>query len=113
MYVYKSTVGSAHKYTSTGADPGFQGRGGALKKIAPSKGRHEHFWGISCEKSRFYAKKLYFFPILGGGSAPPWIRPCNGLDPETSLQLFKTYVRPILLYGMKILLPTKTQGSDL
>ena len=51
-------------------DPGFQVRGGTLKKIAPS----EHFWGISCEKSRFYAKKSYFFPILGGppppGSAP-------------------------------------------
>jgi hypothetical protein len=24
---------------------------GALKKIAPRGGRHEHFWGISCEKS--------------------------------------------------------------
>jgi hypothetical protein len=35
----------------TGADPGFQVRGGALKKIAPSGGRREHFWGISCEKS--------------------------------------------------------------
>ena len=35
------------------------------------EGRHEHFWGISCEKSRFYAKKSYFFPILGrGGGAP-------------------------------------------
>jgi hypothetical protein len=33
------------------------GGGGALKKIAPSGGRREHFWGISCEKSRFYAKK--------------------------------------------------------
>ena len=31
--------------------------GGALKKIAPSGGRREHFWGISCENSRFYAKK--------------------------------------------------------
>ena len=40
-----------------GADPGFQvrGGGGALKKIAPSRGRRENFWGISCEKSRFYA----------------------------------------------------------
>jgi hypothetical protein len=39
-------------------------------------GRRENFWGISCEKSRFYAKKSYFFPILGGGDAPPpWIRP--------------------------------------
>jgi hypothetical protein len=26
-------------------------------------GRREHFWGISCEKSRFYAKKSYFFQI--------------------------------------------------
>ena len=46
----------------TGTDPGFQVRGGAhLKKIAPSGGRREIFWGISCEKSRFYAKKSYFF----------------------------------------------------
>ena len=44
-----------------GADPGFQVRGGALKKIAPSGGRRENFWGISCEKSRFYAKKIIFF----------------------------------------------------
>jgi hypothetical protein len=40
--------------------------GGALKKIAPSGGMRENFWGISCEKSRFYAKKSYLFPILGG-----------------------------------------------
>ena len=65
-------------YIYTGADPGFQVREGARKKIAPSGGRHENFWGISCEKSRFYAKKSYFFPILGGRApgAPPWIRPC-------------------------------------
>ena len=42
--------------------------GGALKKkIAPSGGRREKYWGISCEKSRFYAKKILFFPILGVG----------------------------------------------
>ena len=36
----------------SGADPGFQvrGGGGALKKIAPGGGRRENFWGISCEK---------------------------------------------------------------
>jgi hypothetical protein len=34
-----------------GADPEFQVRGGgALEKIAPSGGRRENFWGISCEK---------------------------------------------------------------
>ena len=48
-----------------GADPGFQVRGGALKKIAPSRERRENFWGISCEKSRFYAKKSYFFNCRG------------------------------------------------
>ncbi len=46
----------------SGADPGFRVRGGdALKIIAPSGGRRENCWGISCEKSRFYAKKSYFF----------------------------------------------------
>ena len=46
------------------------GGGGALKKIAPGGGRGENWWGISCEKSRFYAKKIIFFPILGGRGAP-------------------------------------------
>jgi hypothetical protein len=27
-------------------------------------GGREKFWGISCEKSRFYAQKTYFFPII-------------------------------------------------
>ena len=49
-----------------GADPGFQVRVGALKKIAPSGGRRENCWGISCEKSRFYAKKSYFSIAEGG-----------------------------------------------
>ena len=34
--------------------------GAQLKKIAPSGGRRENFRGISCKKSRFYAKKSYF-----------------------------------------------------
>jgi hypothetical protein len=47
------------------------------------------FAGISCEKSRFYAKTIIFLPILGGGvrrvrppppppPPPPWIRPWGG-----------------------------------
>ena len=52
-----------------GVDSGFQVREGALKKIVPSRGRHEFFWGILCEKSRFYAKKSYFFQFQGGGGA--------------------------------------------
>ena len=44
------------KRSITGADPGFQVRGaggGALKKIAPSGGRRENCWGISCEKYKY------------------------------------------------------------
>jgi hypothetical protein len=41
------------------ADPGFQVRGAHLI----------FFGGISCEKSRFYAKKKFiFFPIAEGGA---------------------------------------------
>ena len=74
--------------TITGADPGFQVRGAHLKKLRRAEGganifgvfrvknhdftpknlifsncggRREHFWDISCEKSRFYAKKSYYF----------------------------------------------------
>ena len=52
-----------------------QGGGGALKKIAPSGERPENVWGISCEKSRFYTKKSYFFQFWG--CAPT--SPANGI----------------------------------
>ena len=65
MSLYADNLTSAilGKYIwHAGADPGFQVRGGgAFKKIAPSGGRREHFWGISCEESRLYAKKSYVF----------------------------------------------------
>ena len=44
--------------------------GGRLKKIAPSGGRREHFWDISCEKSWFYAKKSYFSNFSAVRPAP-------------------------------------------
>ena len=74
-------------YVYTGADPGSQVRGGALKKIAPSRGRREHFWGFSCEKSRFYAKKSYFFPILGGARAG--CAPSPGSAPDMFISQYK------------------------
>ena len=60
-----------------GADPGFQIRGGALKKIAPSGGRRENFWGISSEKSRFYPQKNHIFSNFMGGArrVPPPLNP--------------------------------------
>ena len=58
---------ATHKGILPGVDPGFQDRGGggggALKKNALSRGRRDNFWGISCEKSRFYAKKIIFSPL--------------------------------------------------
>ena len=49
--------------TKQGRIQDFKLGGGALKKIAASGGRRENFGGISCEKSRFYAKKSYFFQL--------------------------------------------------
>ena len=102
----------------SGADPGFQARGGGgahLKKLRRAEeganilgvfrvknhyftpknhsfynygGRREKFWSISCEKSRFYAKKTYFFPILGGvraGYAPPPLDPPLVLSSKSCL----------------------------
>jgi hypothetical protein len=61
MFAPPSAIGM-QVYIS-GADPGFKVRGARLKKIAPSRGRRENVCGISCEKSRFYAKKSYFFQL--------------------------------------------------
>ena len=74
----------------SGADPGFQVRGSTLKIIAPSAGRHENFRGILCEKSWFYAKKIIFFPMLGGahaGCTPPPL----GSAPDYNRQVLKRY----------------------
>jgi len=51
-----------------GADPGFQVRGAHLKKIAPSGGTREHFWGISCEKFTILRQKIILLPIAEGGT---------------------------------------------
>ena len=32
----------------------------------------------------------------------------NGLDPETSIQLIHTYVLPVLVYGLEVVLPNRT-----
>ena len=83
------------------------GGGGALKNNPP-RGRRENFGGISCEKSRFTPKNIFFPMAEGGGKSfgvfrvknhnftpknhifsnfrgvrpppPPWIRPCRLAD---------------------------------
>ena len=70
-----------------GADPGFEIRGGGIKKNSPSGGRRENFGGIPCEKSRFYTKKLNFSNFRGAraGCAPPGSAPDININIETLL----------------------------
>ena len=49
----------------TEADPGFQVRGGALKKIAPSGGRCENF-GVFRVKNHDFTPKNHIFSNCGG-----------------------------------------------
>ena len=64
IYNHGITYSQQHEHSKhQGRIQDFKLGGGALKKIAPSGGRREKFWGISCEKSRFYAKKLYCFQL--------------------------------------------------
>ena len=111
-----------------GADPGFQVRGGAhLKKMRRAEGGAKFFgvfrvknhdftpknhifsnceggrencWGITCEKSRFYAKNI-FSNFKGGGwapgappsgSAPDNVVPSEGFK-QRSLQHISAYIR--------------------
>ena len=65
-----------------------RGEGGGLKKVAPSGERREQFGGISCEKSRFYANKSYFFPILAGARAPGSAHVLERDHPPTCTNIF-------------------------
>jgi hypothetical protein len=107
------TTFSCLKTYNTGANPGFQVREGALKKITPSGGRRKICWGISCEKSRFYAKKNHIFSNFRGrggggahaGCAPPWIRPCNihMVSKLTTARYYKTIVFNHILNNISVL----------
>jgi hypothetical protein len=61
LYIVVIDLVILFSYTLQGRIQDFKLGRGALKKIVPSGGRRENLWGISCEKSRFYAKKSYFF----------------------------------------------------
>jgi hypothetical protein len=93
MYVYKSTVGSAHKYTSTGSDPGFQVRGGAdFKKIRRAEGGAKIFGVFRLKNHDFTPKKLYFFQFKG----PPL-----GSAPAVHLYIYSTYTKINPKVGVK------------
>ena len=75
---------SSHKRSLQGRIQDFKLGGGPLKKIAPSRGMRKNVWGISCEKSRFYSKKSYFFQFYGGGGG-------GGGAPALNLPLLRRY----------------------
>jgi hypothetical protein len=43
------------------------------------------------------------YGLFGGG-----YRGNNGLDPDTLINLFKTYITPVLVYGMELIIPKAT-----
>ena len=65
---------------------GYQGRiqdfklgGGALKKIAPSRGGRENFGVFRVKNHDFTPKKNHVFPILGGGGGGGGGREISGV----------------------------------
>jgi hypothetical protein len=54
----------------TGADPGFQVRGGALKKNCAELREARKLLGYFVLKITILPQKIIFFPILGGAGAP-------------------------------------------
>ena len=66
-----------------GADPGFQVRGGALKKLRRAEGGAKNF-GVFRVKNHDFTPKNHMFSNFRGGARrvrnpPPWIRPCSSL----------------------------------
>ena len=61
-----SSSESADRGRSTWADPGFQVRGDALKKLRRTEGGAKIF-GYFVWKITILRQKIIFFPILGGG----------------------------------------------
>jgi hypothetical protein len=69
------------KYHTTypGADPGFQVRGGALKKLRRAEGGAKFVWVFRVKNHDFTPKNQIFSNFRGGAGRvrppPPWIRP--------------------------------------
>jgi hypothetical protein len=60
-------------------------------------------FAINVTSSAQVGAQQFIFPIL---PPSPELHGENGIDPETSISLLRTYVLPILYYGLEILLPT-------
>ena len=92
-------VNLGHLLQISGADPGFQVRGGVLKKIAPSGGRRENFWVYFVWKITILRQKIFCFSILGGraGCDPP----TPGSAPE--FDVIGHDKLPVFVVGLKLM----------
>ena len=75
----------------SGADPGFQVRGGALKKIAPSGGRREIFLGYFVWKITILRQKIIFFSNCGGSRENGWGISCKKHDFTPKIIFFPSF----------------------
>jgi hypothetical protein len=82
------------KEQCTGVDPGFQVRGGALKKIAPSGGRRENVLGISCKKNHDITPKNHIFSNCGGRREHFWGISCEKSDFTPKNLIFSKFSSP-------------------
>jgi hypothetical protein len=77
-HIHRSIVDRIDQ-TITGADPGFQARGGGahLKKFRRMEGGANIFWVFRVKNHDFTPKNLIFSNFRGGACRvrPPWIRP--------------------------------------
>jgi hypothetical protein len=58
-------LGSQYNVFKSGADPGFQVRGGALEKMHQAE-EDPNFFGVFRVKNHNFTPKNHIFPILGG-----------------------------------------------
>ena len=58
---------------------------------------------IFLEKNHIKKSRRSAYDLFGGG-----FHGNNGLDPETLIHLFNTYITPVLMYGMELIIPKTT-----
>jgi hypothetical protein len=91
----------------SGADPGFQVRGGALKKIAPSGGRRENF-GVFRVKNHDFTPKYHIFFNFRGGTRR--VRP--PLDPPLVIVFNTTFNNSSAISSRSVLLLGKPEYTE-
>ena len=81
-----------------GADPGFQVRGGALKKLRRAEGGENFFW-VFRVKNHDFTPKNHIFSILGGARAG-----CDPPSPGSAPELRNFYILSFISSYVKSLM---------